>query len=108
MVIFDEKTVLSTLLDTRFSGHVRGGFSVDQLFQVDWPIVLNGGVEAVINRRDFLQIVLQHLLAIAVADMTVHHAVRHQLRPGDAVSVALFRLDVVFNRVAVEGLRQVT
>ena len=67
--------------------------------------MLNGGVEAVINRRDFLQIVLQHLLAIAVADVTVHHTVRHQLRPGDAVPVALFRLDVVLNRVAVEGGR---
>ena len=26
--------------------------------------MLNGSVEAVLNRRDFLQIVLQHLLAI--------------------------------------------
>ena len=68
--------------------------------------MLNGGVEAVINRRYFLQIVLQHLLAIAVADVTVHHAVGHQLSFRNTLFFTLFCLNVILNGVAVEALRQ--
>ena len=79
---------------------------IHQLLQVDREIVFNGGVQTVINRRDFLQIVLQHLLAIAVADVTVHHAVGHQLRLCNTLFFTLFCLDVVLNGVAVEGVGQ--
>lgn len=68
--------------------------------------MLNGGVQAVIDRRDFFQIVLQHLLAIAVADVAVHHAVGHQLRLRNTLFFAVFCLEVVLNGVAVEVVRQ--
>ncbi|MNV96664.1 hypothetical protein D3C71_1916950 [compost metagenome] len=48
----------------------------------------------------------KHLLAIAVADVTVNHTVSHQLRLRNQLSFALFGLDEILNGVAVKGVRQ--
>ncbi|MNP52441.1 hypothetical protein D3C76_1468350 [compost metagenome] len=45
-------------------------------------------------------------MAIAGTDVAVNHAVDHQLRLRNTLSVAVFGFDVIFDDVAVEVIRQ--
>lgn len=89
------------------SGLYRRAVSLYQLTQINRRVGFYSGIEAVVNAGDFFQIVLQHLLAIAVVNPFVNLAVDIELRLCNQLFIfAIFGFNVVLNGVAVKTIRQ--
>ncbi len=89
------------------SGLYSRAVSLYQLAQINRRVGFYSGIEAVVNAGDFFQIVLQHLLAIAVVNPFVNLAVDIELRLCNQLLIfAIFGFNVVLNGVAVKTIRQ--